>query len=67
MKKKIINQNNNIHKRQDFKSDGRTRTVTLIECQNLIIRILNYKSKQIVHKFVAKLSKYMILMLTFLE
>ena len=42
-----------------LKSNG--KSLTLVECRNFISRILIYKSKQYVLKFVAKLRKYKIL------
>ena len=36
-------------------------TLTLVQCQNLMSRVLIYKAKQIVIKFVAKFLKYRML------
>ena len=39
------NKDENIHKSEALKSKGRTKTLTLVECQNLIRKMLIYKCK----------------------
>ena len=46
------NKNDNIHK-SSILSNGRKKTITFAECQNLVSRTLICKSKQNLHKFIA--------------